>query len=92
MRAAGNLGNVPLIVLTGGRTFARASRDAAANAEAQRAWNSLQADLARLSTRGRQVIVENSGHMMQYDAPHEISRAIREIIEEVQSDASAISY
>jgi pimeloyl-ACP methyl ester carboxylesterase len=80
MRTGGNLGDLPLIVLTGGRTFANAGADVE-NADAQSAWVSLQSELARLSTRGKQVIVKSSGHMMQYDASIEITRAVLEVVD-----------
>jgi pimeloyl-ACP methyl ester carboxylesterase len=89
MRTAGRLGNVPLIVLTGGRTFANSDpSEAQKYAQAQHAWNTLQSELARLSSRGRQEIVENSGHMMQYEAPQVIIRAVLEIVAEVRQNGS----
>lgn len=89
MRTAGRLGDVPLIVLTGGRTFATSDpSEAQKYAQAQRVWNMLQSELAKLSSRGRQVIVEDSGHMMQYEARTVIIRAVREIVAEVRQNGS----
>lgn len=59
VRAAGTLGDIPLIVLTAGRPFA-GTPDARAY---QEVWkHEMQPQLARLSTRGRQVIVEDASH------------------------------
>jgi pimeloyl-ACP methyl ester carboxylesterase len=89
MRMAGRLGSVPLMVLTGGRTFASSDpSEAPRYAQAQHAWNTLQSELARLSSRGKQVTVENSGHMMQYEAPKVIIGAVLDMIAEVRQNGS----
>ena len=83
-RHAGGLADRPLIVLTAGRSME--PRDPVALAEARafhQIWmNELQPKLARLSSRGRQVIVEDSGHAIQFDAPDAVIGAIREIVAE----------
>lgn len=43
----------------------------------------LQEELAALSTRSKHIIVENSGHFIQLDAPHVVIDAIREVYGEV---------
>ncbi len=71
VRASGNLGAKPLRVLTG-------SRDA--DAELRALWvDGMQADLARLSTEGKQIVLPNSGHGIQFDAPLAVADAIREV-------------
>jgi pimeloyl-ACP methyl ester carboxylesterase len=71
VRASGGLGKKPLVVLTG-------SRDA--DAKWRSIWiDGLQAELARLSTRGKQVVLDGSGHGIQFDAPGAVVDAIREI-------------
>lgn len=42
----------------------------------------LQPKLVSLSSRGRQIIVENSGHGIQFEAPDVLIGAIQEIVEE----------
>jgi len=89
MRAAGHLGSVPLVVLTGAKTFAASDpHEAQEFAEAQRTWIELQAGLARLSTRGRHVIVEKSGHMIPYEAPEAVVAAVLDIVAEVRRNGS----
>jgi hypothetical protein len=44
----------------------------------------LQPQLARLSTRGRQVIVERSGHGIAQEAPNEVVGAIRKVVSTVK--------
>jgi pimeloyl-ACP methyl ester carboxylesterase len=86
-RTAGGLGDRPLIVLTAGKAFIpddpAAAREAAAFHEV---WvHELQPKLVRLSTRGRQIIVENSGHGIQFEAPDAVIGAIREIVAEIRT-------
>ena len=89
MLRAGRLGKVPLIVLTGGRTFTNSDpSEAKKYAQAQDAWNALQSALARLSSRGKQVIVENSGHMIQYEAPKVIISAVLDIVAGIRQNGS----
>src|SRR5882672_150934 len=83
MRAAGNLGDRPLIVLTAGQPMRvgdpEADRELVAFHEI---WvHQFQAQLARLSTRGRQVIVEHSDHAIDPDA---VLKAIREVVMEIR--------
>ena len=83
MRTAGNLGDRPLIVLTAGQPFRvgdpEADKELAAFHEI---WaHQLQPQLARLSTRGQQVIVENSGHVID---PNAVLKAIQEMAMEIR--------
>ena len=75
-REAGYLGNLPLIVLTAGRL----TRGGPETNEDHRAWLQLHSELARLSTRGYQTVVANSGHLMPFDAPDAIVSATRELV------------
>jgi pimeloyl-ACP methyl ester carboxylesterase len=90
-RAAG-FADRPLIVLTRGKV------DLPTNPSAEdREWaayesiwqHEIQPKLARLSTRGRQVIVEKSGHGMHEDAPEVIVEAVREVLAEVRQQSTS---
>jgi pimeloyl-ACP methyl ester carboxylesterase len=87
-RTANNLGDRPLIVLTAGRGFVPDDPGQAADARAfHQVWvNELQPKLARLSSRGRQLIVEQSGHGIHFDAPDAVIGALREIIGEIRGE------
>jgi pimeloyl-ACP methyl ester carboxylesterase len=69
-RAAGSLGDRPLLVLS------------AQNVQSESAgvWMELQADLARLSTRGRLVTVDPNGDDLIYGAPEAIIDATRAVL------------
>ena len=87
MRAGGDLGRLPLVVLTAGRSFADSRRVRADQlANVQQDWVQLHGELARRSTRGRQVVVANSGHMIPFDAPQAVTDAVREVVKTVRDD------
>jgi pimeloyl-ACP methyl ester carboxylesterase len=87
-RAAGGLGNRPLIVLTAGRqgSVPSDSVEVREAAEFHEVWvHQLQAQLAGLSTRGRQIVVANSGHSINYEAPNEVVKAVGDVVHQVRS-------
>lgn len=88
-RAAGSLGDKPLIVITGARAADAALREAIGASDAKeftRIWiYDLQPRLAALSSRGRQIILADSGHDVPADRPDAIVTAIREVRDTAQS-------
>jgi pimeloyl-ACP methyl ester carboxylesterase len=74
-RAAGSsFGDLPLTVLTAGR-------DGTGDPAMYALWrNQLQPELAHLSARGRQLIVEDSTHMIPLQKPQAIVDAVREML------------
>ncbi len=86
IRAAGTLGDRPLIVLSAGKVdegIYSAPNDSAA---AQRLWvEVLQQDLVRLSNRGKQIVVPDSGHMIPMERPEAVVLAIREVWDQLAS-------
>lgn len=83
-RNAGSLGDRPLIVLTAGRYWAPDGFEKVAAEYHDLQVNKLQAGLARLSTRGRQIIVD-AGHDIGGDAPDALVGAVRQVVEEVRA-------
>ena len=79
--AAGGIGDRPLIVLTAGEPYEYDPHLTAALAAAHRdLWiHDLQASTVRLSTRGKQIVVPGSGHMIPVDRPGAVIDAIREV-------------
>ena len=73
-RAAFPLGDRPLVVLTAGNVEYGADR--AMEEDRRRA----QAALAGLSRRGRQVVVDGSGHHVHIERPDAVAAAIREAL------------
>ena len=86
-RSAGNLGDKPLIVLTAGKKPPPTALLTDADLDAfQRVWaDDLQLRLAHLSSRGKQEIVENSGHDIPEERPEAIVNAVRQIQAQISS-------
>lgn len=80
-RSAGKLGDRPLIVLTAGKPYDPDPLLTPADMEKQRnIWiNVLQAEEAHLSTRGKQIVVQDSDHMIPFERPDAVVAAIREV-------------
>jgi pimeloyl-ACP methyl ester carboxylesterase len=83
VRAAGTLGDRPLVVLSAGVVAGDLSP---ADAEAyRRLWlGELQPALARLSTRGRLVVVHDSGHRIPFERPDAVIEAVRAVVGEAR--------
>lgn len=81
-RKAGSLEDRPLIVLTAGRYWAPAGFEKQAAAYHEVWIHQLQTSLARLSTRGRQVVVDADHGMAE--APDAVLNSIREVVNEVR--------
>jgi hypothetical protein len=75
-RTAGSLGDRPLIVLS--------AEDTAMASEFHSVWMELQTDLARLSARGRHVVVNESNGELIYQAPDAVVEAARQAIADVR--------
>ena len=84
-RAAGDLGDLPLIVLTAGQPLRTGDAETDKELVAfHQIWvHQLQPQLARLSTRGRQIIVESSGHSID---PDQVIKAIREVVMQIREE------
>jgi pimeloyl-ACP methyl ester carboxylesterase len=81
-RNAGSLGDRPLVVLTAGRYWAPPGLEKQA-ADYHELWiHQLQASLAQLSTRGRQVVID--AHHDMDEAPEAVVNATRQVVDEVR--------
>jgi pimeloyl-ACP methyl ester carboxylesterase len=76
-RAGGNLGGLPLLVLSADKI--------AAPPEFLESWTNEQSQLARLSTRGRQIAVGGGAGDLLYDAPDAIVEAVRQVVAVVRA-------
>jgi pimeloyl-ACP methyl ester carboxylesterase len=86
VRAAGTLGDKPLIVLTAGKDntnvvslpkgFSRQDYEAS-----HQLFEELQVQEVHLSTRGKQIIISDSGHLIPIERPDAVVSAVREVWE-----------
>jgi hypothetical protein len=83
-RNAGSLGDRPLVVLTAGRYWAPPGFEKEAAEYHEVRVHQLQMNLARLSTHGRQVVVD-AGHGME-ESPDSVITAVKEVVDEVRAN------
>ena len=79
-----------MVVLTAGQYWKPDDPVAAKQiADFHETWvHQLQPELARLSTDGKQIIVENSDHGIPEEAPESVVTAVREVVMEVRKRQS----
>jgi pimeloyl-ACP methyl ester carboxylesterase len=80
-----SLGDMPLIVLSQDPDAPQYDLPEDLVRPTNEAWQKMQNELARLSTRSRQVIAKNSGHYIQLDRPDLVLDAVREVVNEVKT-------
>ena len=81
LAAAGSLPDVPLLVLSHGRSPDPACCPAGwPLAEQERLWQELQAATALLAPQGRRVVVPESGHMIHQEDPSAVVAALEGLV------------
>lgn len=90
VRRTGNLGDRPLVVLTAGKDLEAKDLPKGVSVEEMRefrkTWvDDLQVRQARLSTRGKQVVVPDSTHMIPMERPDTVVSAIREVCDAIKT-------
>jgi pimeloyl-ACP methyl ester carboxylesterase len=82
-RPVSSLGDLPLTVISHGQLDTDAvppSLGSEVRDEYERAWQELQKEITALSTRGRHILAEQSGHNVIFDQPEVIIESILEMI------------
>lgn len=74
--------DVPLVVVTRGRMV---WPDTPLGIAREKQWQAMQKELVQLSPQGRQVIAEQSGHMIHLDQPELIAGVIRDMVHGLRS-------
>jgi len=90
VRRTRKLGDRPLVVLTAGKDLEAKDLPKGVSVEEMRefrkTWvNDLQVRQTRLSTRGKQVVVPDSTHMIPMERPDAVVNAIREVCDAVKA-------
>lgn len=81
----GELGNLPLVVIRQGRMDETAHQMGLKDDQKKKleqTWESLQKELAALSSNSREVVAVESGHYIQLDQPELVVEAIRALIKQ----------
>ncbi len=76
-----HLGAKPLIVLTRGKAESVPGMTEEETDLTTQGWLKLQAELAKRSSGGKQIIAEKSGHYIQFDQPELVIESIRQVVE-----------
>ena len=76
-----SFGDLPLIVLSAGKNGTIASLSDTENQQRWEVWQALQSEQVALSTESKQILAEESGHMIQLDQPELVIDAIREMVD-----------
>lgn len=88
MRGCGDLGDLPLVVVSRGRPSpAPAGFPPELIERREQAWRHMQRELARLSSRGAHIIADRSGHLINKDQPELVVESIRRAVALVQGRA-----
>jgi pimeloyl-ACP methyl ester carboxylesterase len=78
-------GDKPVVVLTHGKPAGFPGVTAAENAAMEKAWMDGHDRLAHLSIRGSNMVVPNSGHYIELDAPGAVIDAVKKVVAEVRA-------
>lgn len=81
VKAVGNLGDIPLTVITAGRPELPPFIDRDLIERLTGSWLESQRELARLSAAGVHVVAEESGHCIQCSHPELVADVIRRVVE-----------
>jgi pimeloyl-ACP methyl ester carboxylesterase len=79
-RARRSYGNMPLVVLTAGNNIKVPGFSSESDREMQSVWIDLHNKLAKLSARGINTIVPDSGHYIQLDQPKVVITAVDRVL------------
>jgi pimeloyl-ACP methyl ester carboxylesterase len=79
LRAAGTLGDKPLIVLIAEKSLLDAPVTPQDKVNLHNLWVDFEMRLASLSSRGKWVMVPDSGHMIPFESPQAIVSAVQEV-------------
>ncbi|HSL30909.1 MAG TPA: alpha/beta hydrolase [Anaerolineales bacterium] len=88
------LGALPLTVISHGKldpNAVPASLGPEVREEYERAWQQLQLEITSLSTRGRRIIAEHSGHNVLFDQPKIVTEAILKMARIVSAETVAVN-
>jgi len=78
------LDDLPLIVLSHGLPDTTSGIDDAGQNQFEQEWSKMQLELAALSSNGKQIIAEQSGHYIQLDQPELVIESILALVQAVQ--------
>ncbi|WP_165491749.1 alpha/beta fold hydrolase [Egibacter rhizosphaerae] len=87
-RSRQSLGDIPVVVLPAGKALgAEAAVPEGLEGDVEAARQTMQEDLATVSTNARRVVADGSGHFIHVERPDLVTDAVRQVLEEAAADA-----
>lgn len=86
-----SLNAMPLVVVSRGKRTRRPMPGVPDVDSSERIWDDVQQELTRISSRGRRIIADGSGHDVMIDEPIVVIDAVRSLTSELTSNGSAKS-
>jgi len=86
LRAArkATLGDLPLVVLSHGQPASVPGMPDEVNRQYEAAWQGMHLEIAGMSSQGRRIVAEKSGHMIHHEQPELVMEAIHRVVEQVR--------
>lgn len=81
---SGPFGALPILVLSRDTSKGLPAKPSQNELDRRNAWNQMQEDLKKLSTRSRRIVARNSAHQITQDRPDLIEKELPPFIEEVR--------
>lgn len=85
--ATGPFGDLPLAVLSHDPDKPSNDLPPELSKSVNKLWETMQEDLAHLSTRSTQTVAKNSGHYIQIDRPDVVIDAVRDVLDQARQNA-----
>jgi hypothetical protein len=85
VRSVASLGDLPLVVITAGRSEPIPGFPADSEAKYAQVWLELQKELAQLSTKSAHIIAQESGHNIPFEQPKVIIDALHKLVEDARA-------
>lgn len=87
-RSRQSLGDIPVVVLTHDKAAgAEAGAPEGLEEDVETAWQTMQEDLATISTNARLIVADGSGHFIHVERPDLVIDAIRQVLEQAADNA-----
>ncbi len=83
--ASGSFNDLPLVVLSQDPDAPQPDLPEDLVKPESEAWQQMQEELTRLSTRGRHLVIKRSGHYIQLDQPGAVVEAVRQVIDQART-------
>jgi pimeloyl-ACP methyl ester carboxylesterase len=89
---SGPFGAIPILVLSRDTSKGLPSKASESELDRREAWNQMQENLKKLSTRSQRIVARNSSHFIMMDRRDLVEREVPIFIREIRGSVSAPTY